>query len=158
MNASECAAGLLPHVSEGRGESQPAAHSPEFQSHNLRGGAAPNGLPQNGAAARANAHALEHHAQSHRAREGGAEHVHRNGHVARTEGALGVHDVLSGEDSAPDTGRAVTSPAPGSTPGVPSCPLSLPAYNRLGRDPLLYGEPRPFDFCCNLRAQACQFS
>lgn len=145
-------------MSEGRGESQPATHSPEFQSHNLRGSAPPNGLPQNGAAARANAHAHENHAQSHRARAGSADHVHSNGHVARTEGALGVQDVLSGEDSAPDTGRAVTSPAPGSTPGMPSCPLSLPAFNRLGIESLPDGKPRPFHFCCNLRAEACQVS
>ena len=106
-------AGCLPHVSEGRGESQPAAHSPEFQSHNLRSGALLNGAPQNGPG-RASAH--ENQAQSHRARPG-LQHGHSNGHAARTEGALGAHDVLSGEDSAPDTGRAVTSPAPGSAPG-----------------------------------------
>ena len=104
--------GCLPHVSEGRGESQPAAHSPEFQSHNLRRSALLNGQPGPG---RAGAH--ENQAQSHRARPG-AHQLHSNGHAARTEGAMGVHDVLSGEDSAPDTGRAVTSPAPGSAPGT----------------------------------------
>ena len=104
--------GCLPHVSEGRGESQPAAHSPEFQSHNLRSGTQPNGQAGPG---RASTH--DNQAQSHRARPA-AHHVNSNGHVARTEGAPGVHDVLSGEDSAPDTGRAVTSPAPGSAPGA----------------------------------------
>lgn len=86
-------------MSEGRGESQPAAHSPEF--------GVPNGSPPIRAG---------HHSHAHRGRLGAAQ-LHSNGHAARTEGALGVHDVLSGEDSAPDTGRAVTSPAPGSTPG-----------------------------------------
>ena len=100
-------------MSEGRGESQPAGHSPEFQSYNMRSGAVLNGQPGQGGPGRANEH--ENQAQSHRARPGAH---HSNGHAARTEGALGVHDVLSGEDSAPDTGRAVTSPAPGSAPGV----------------------------------------
>ena len=102
-------------MSEGRGESQPAGHRPEFQSHNLRSGAPLNGQPGQTGPGRASAH--ENQAQSHRARPG-AHHVHSNGQVVRTEGALGIHDVLSGEDSAPDTGRAVTSPAPGSAPGA----------------------------------------
>ena len=112
-------AGCLPHVSEGRGESQPAAHSPAFQSQNMRGsGGAPNGTPQNGAA-RSNMNGAHAHGRM-------ADHMHSVGHAARTEGAPGVHDVLSGEDSAPDTGRAVTSPAPGSTPGVRRLSQALP--------------------------------
>jgi len=117
-----CCSGCLPHVSEGRGESQPAAHSPEFQSHNLRSTAPTNGLPQTGAG---RSNAQENQAQSARS---GAHHAYSNGHVAQTEGVLVVHDVLSGEDSAPDTGRAVTSPAPGSTPGVASS-LNIPFWH-----------------------------
>ena len=90
-------AGCLPHVSEGRGESQPAAHSPEFQPQNVRGsGDGPNGPPPNGA----------------------ADDMDSVGEAAQTEGAPGVQDVLSGEDRGRDIGHAVTSPAPGSTPGV----------------------------------------
>jgi len=117
-----CFSGCLPHVSEGRGESQPAAHSPEFQSHNLRSTAPPNGLPQTGAG---RSNAQENQAQSARS---GAHRAYSNGHVAQTEGVLVVHDVLSGEDSAPDIGRAVTSPAPGSTPGVASS-LNIPFWH-----------------------------
>ena len=45
-------------MSEGRGESQPAAHSPEFQSHNLRSGAVLNGGRQPGQAGRLRGQAL----------------------------------------------------------------------------------------------------
>lgn len=69
--------------------------------------------------------AQENQAQSARS---GAHRAYSNGHVAQTEGVLVVHDVLSGEDSAPDIGRAVTSPAPGSTPGVASS-LNIPFWH-----------------------------
>ena len=85
----------------------------------MRGsGGAPNGTPQNGAA-RPNMDGAHAHGRT-------ADPMRSVGHAAQAEGAPGVHDVLSGEDSAPDTGRAVTSPAPGSTSGVHRLPQALP--------------------------------
>ena len=86
----ELCAGCLPHVSEGRGESHPAASGPERAASEAR----PNGS--------AHHHLSNGHGGAH------APPGRPSGHA----------DVLSGEDSAPDDGPAVTSPATGSTPGA----------------------------------------
>jgi len=87
--------GCLPHASEGKGESQPAASSPGCGGGG-GGDAASPATPNGSVMARSNGHA--------------------NGRAPS-----GHADLLSGEDSAPDEGPAVTSPATATTPGAPSC-------------------------------------
>ena len=102
--------GCAPHASEGKGESHPAPARPEQAESPAR--------PTNGSM-----HALSNgHAAAH-------------GLPGRPSGHA---DVLSGEDSAPDDGPAVTSPPTGSTPGAHPCllprrlPLRWPVYLRRG--------------------------
>jgi hypothetical protein len=76
-------AGYLPHVSEGKGESHPAAHSPGSRSGSAA--ALPSGAQR-------------------------GHMLNSNGHAGPRPAAGTLRDVLSGEDSAADDSRAVTSP------------------------------------------------